>query len=748
MSGSGRDLRAGSRREAALRAGGWIVVLAVIAAVGWHLAWLGLDIRQDFWVYFTPNHENGDANSALEHGDAVLREAETVAAGDEARKSPQQRDLEARLSGGSPPATIEHPGPGLFDPPVDWRTFVSRWHRLRPVYGQILRGWVQSYERLYQDQGPQGDYEMDYPPARLLVMTLWAWRVESNYPGITSLPHDPQRVFNPDLNRDVVATMDIVQPLLKVNAFCEGVTALAIFVLVWMWMERGARSRAARVGGRDEGWGNWMLLAPVAAFGVANLVWPHISWQMPLASNANDSLIDARVTRVGWWVLLFLRYLSVICLARFLPRPYRAPMCALVAGSLAWLNPSSLPDSFGWPQWDCWLPPFFLVAAVLISLDWWLAAGVLVGVGCMFKGQLLFVSPVLLLCPLLAGWPGRFFRVAVGTMVGAGMVIWPWLVTNQGALRWVFLGFTVGGFFCALSVTRGFLRRQIVELWDRLAADLPRSLTRTMLLAATAFGLSVAALIFAIVTRHGTPAVVALFAVSIFVMPWVLPRRLLGAWLAFCFAMPLWLVGAYAGGSRTWWDIGFMYGTQRHPDIQLGANSLSNLSSLLHERYGWALHDHAATIALPGLKPIDLDMQALCGAIFGAAILLCSVAAAVHMRRRDARFLIVLIAPWVLFTILLTQMTARYMTLPAVLGSMLVGISAEMSLLPFLQTVLACVMLGNQMLQSNPDTAPVTVSITQQTFPDLGWLTVLLAAIFLVSAMMPTQRWRRAAERL
>jgi hypothetical protein len=277
---------------------------------------------------------------------------------------------------------------------------------------------------------------------------------------------------------------------------------------------------------------------------------------------------------------------------------------------------------------------------------------------------------------------------------------------------------------------------------------LPSALTTTILCAAGAFLLSLLCFLFVRVVRHGTPAIVALFAISIFLAPWLLPRRLLPGWLLFAFAMPLWLAGTYADGSRTWWDIGFVYGTRRHLEMQLGANSLSNLSSILHKLYGWELHDHVAALDFPrlGLSHFDIDMQTFCGIVFGATILLSAIAGAIHIRRKDPRFLIVLVAPWVLFTILLTQMTARYTTLPAIVGSVLIGVSAEMSLLPFLQTILACAMLGNQMIAINSDTAPVAVAITQPTFPDLGWLTVLLAAVFLVSALIPSQKWRRPQE--
>jgi hypothetical protein len=40
----------------------------------------------------------------------------------------------------------------------------------------------------------------------------------------------------------------------------------------------------------------------------------------------------------------------------------------------------------------------------------------------------------------------------------------------------------------------------------------------------------------------------------------------------------------------------------------------------------------------------------------------------------------------------------------------------------------------------------VAFSITQPTYPELGWLTVLLAAVYLVSALMPSMKWRRPVE--
>jgi hypothetical protein len=737
-----------SPREKAYLLLAWVFVVAVLGFYAVRIGRIGWDLRQDFWVYWNPNHFPGDMNQALGHGDMVLRNAEQIAQQDDALKTPAQRQYEQQ----HPPATIAQPGQGLFESPFNLKIFRERWTRLRPVYGQILRGWVATYENLWRDVGEGGDFEMDYPPLRLLVMTLWTWNVQSNYPGITSYPRQPQRVFDSARNTSVVATSDIVQPMLRANATCESISAISIFILVWLWMEKRKPAELAAVCNPSgvvkwqNRWGDPMLFAPVVLFAVCTFFRSNVTWSMPLPDGYQQSPIDARVASVGWWAFLLLRFLAAVCLARFLPRPFRAPMCALVAGTMAWMNPASILDSFGWPQWDVWLPPFFLVAAVFLTLNWWAAAGFMLGLGCMFKGQLLFVSPVLMLAPLIAGWPGRFMRLVAGMGAAAGLVVWPWLVTNPGAMRWIFLATTVAGFFCLLSLSRGFLVREGRELWKQVTSDWPTSLQYPTL-AGAAILLALVITITLILAKHkGVPPATVLLAAGIVLLPWFLPRRLIAGWILLVFAASLWLVGIYDGGSRTWYDIGFIYGTQRHQDMQLGANSLSNFSTILHEKYDWQLHDAIVSWNKPLFGSQELDVQAFCGVLFFCAVLLCSIAAAIHLRRRDPKFLVVLVAPWILFMALLTQMAARYTALGAVVSATLVGVSAEMSLLAFLQMVLACTMLGNQMLGMNNDTAPVALSMTHPTYPDMAWLTVMVAMVFLCCAVIPSRSWRRKVE--
>jgi hypothetical protein len=232
-----------------------------------------------------------------------------------------------------------------------------------------------------------------------------------------------------------------------------------------------------------------------------------------------------------------------------------------------------------------------------------------------------------------------------------------------------------------------------------------------------------------------------LLALLILVVPWFIPRRFIFTWITFVFSASLWLGAASLDGSFSWWNVGFLYGTQKHQKMQLGQDSLSNLTSLLENRYRWNLHDLVGTLHLPfATTPIDLDIQAALLVVFGLTLVLTAAAAGIHLRRNDKKFLVALVSPWLMFVTLLTQMAARYMVMAAVISAALVAISTSLSLLQLLITAIACVMLGNQMLAPFPNTAPVTYSITQPTFPDAGWMLLLLAAIVLCIALTPGKR--------
>src|ERR1044072_6054373 len=84
-------------------------------------------------------------------------------------------------------------------------------------------------------------------------------------------------------------------------------------------------------------------------------------------------------------------------LASGLSAERRGLICGLAAATVAWLEPSMILDAHGWPQWDVWLLPFYLFAALAAVKNRWFLCGFLLAAGAMFKGQLLFVTPFFLL---------------------------------------------------------------------------------------------------------------------------------------------------------------------------------------------------------------------------------------------------------------------------------------------------------------------------------------------------------------
>src|SRR2546426_6345838 len=142
----------------------------------------------------------------------------------------------------------------------------------------FVRGYFALYDRVKRE-AYENDYRLDYPPLRLLVMAIWAKQVRGEFPGVDD--------GHPKL----------VNPLLKMNLLCELISAVAIFLLVRLWVRR-----------------------------------------------------SSSVTRSP--------FLSA------LPHRQRASICGLAAASVAWLEPSMILDAHGWPQWDVWILPFYLFAAL------------------------------------------------------------------------------------------------------------------------------------------------------------------------------------------------------------------------------------------------------------------------------------------------------------------------------------------------------------------------------------------------
>jgi F0F1-type ATP synthase membrane subunit c/vacuolar-type H+-ATPase subunit K len=126
--------------------------------------------------------------------------------------------------------------------------------------------------------------------------------------------------------------------------------------------------------------------------------------------------------------------------------------------------------------------------------------------------------------------------------------------------------------------------------------------------------------------------------------------------------------------------------------------------------------------------------------VYGICLGLCGIGAAIHDRRRESRFLVSMVAPWLLFFVILTQMHGRYSIWAAGLSALLAGVGAGMSLLGVLVSAVSlCGIVENQLLFSR-EWSPNMLSLLRSCDPGLGWVLVLAAWIYLYVAFMPCLR--------
>ena len=400
----------------------------------------------------------------------------------------------------------------------------------------LFRGYLALYDRV-KDDAYEDDYGLDYPPLRLLTMAIWSKQVRDGFPWVDN--EHPK----------------LVNPLLKINLFCELVSATAIFFLVRLCVRRSLHA--------------------------------HSTWPL------------------------------------WLSREHRATICGLAAASVAWLEPSMILDAHGWPQWDVWILPFYVFAALAALKNRWFWCGCLLALGAMLKGQLLFVAPFFIVWPL---WQKRWtngLRVLAGLVATAALVVSPWLLRTP-------------------------------EAW----------------------------IAFAAVT-----------AISVFLTLWYkLPHR--GTWLAGTLGVAAFVIGAFAGGTFTWFEIGFLYGTKHYPYLFI--SSCYNLASLL-ARAGWSLKDDLLSVHA-GSTHFHLTLQWALRLFFLVTVVLCARGAARHVRNRDPRVLIAITAPWLLMFALLGQMHERYLVWGAVVSAVALGVSVRLSIIHFIISTASTAMIVHVML--------------------------------------------------
>lgn len=450
----------------------------------------------------------------------------------------------------------------------------------------LLRGYYGLYDRV-ADNAFEASYYLDYPPLRLLVMSIWAKEVRDKFPGAED------------------GTPEYVEPLLWVNTAFELITALAIFLLVRQGVRR--------------------------ASGATDLGWLH---RLPLETR-------------GW-------------------------TAGLLAASVTWLDPSLILDAHAWPQWDSWILPFYIFAALAALNRRWFGCGCLLALGAMLKGQLLFVAPFFVFWPL---WQKRWERagqVLAGFFFTFAIVVSPWIL--KGAASWAMVAGT------ALIAT---------------------------VLCARAGG-----------SRYWTWAP--------------------GLTAAVAFA-----VGNLNHGSFAWLKIGYLYGSERYPYLFI--SSCYNLPSLLSnwnfslKQAFWSLHLGSFQVAFTPQWTLRI--------LYLVTLLLCSLGAARHARRRDPRLLIAIATPWLLMFALLGQMHERYLLWGAVLSAVALGVSVRLSALHFVFSGMSAIMI-TQVLMMDKKFGPTlsTLDLLERARPIASCIFLLCVGIYfreVLSRRAPSFRHRR-----
>jgi hypothetical protein len=471
------------------------------------------------------------------------------------------------------------------------------------------------------------------------------------------------------------------------------------------------------------------------------------------------------------WLRLLALFIAMVVSARMLPAPHRGWALGAIAAALVWFDPANLVTSHAWPQWDVWILPVFVAAGLFATMDCWLIAGLTLGVGCMFKGQLLLGMPVLLLWPLFAGRFGAFFRVITGLSLGAAFVVWPWIIA-PGAFRWIGRCLIAAGIVGAATLLRPLIARicrsiyskiRDKRVWDSYEKDVIGILATVLPIALVAIPIAALLIFFHVSRSTDLPSITfKCLAFAILLLPWLLPRKALGYWLISIFSAAIWISSIQFNGDFSWMQVGFAYGTEKFPYMAMGNGDFSNFMAVMAVRYRWNLHDsfgslhlafntpgpwHVGSYALPYFSYdnlFPLDVKTSVALIYAMTVIASAVAAAVHSRRNDPRILAALAAPWIIFPLLMGQMSERYLLWGSAASAAFVAISMGTTLLHVLLALLGAGFTAGQLLGFDPQRWPQLSFFISRVYPYSGWMVTLAAILCFAAALIPSSRKKRA----
>jgi hypothetical protein len=242
---------------------------------------------------------------------------------------------------------------------------------------------------------------------------------------------------------------------------------------------------------------------------------------------------------------------------------------------------------------------------------------------------------------------------------------------------------------------------------------------------------------------------IAIVIVTILSLIFVLRSRLSdrGAWIAGITGCAAFAIGAIAGGSFTWLQVGFVYGSQHYPYLFI--SSCYNLPSLL-AKSGWSLQDPFLSAHF-GFVHFDLTLQWALRLLYLSALALCAFGVARHVRHRDPRVLIAIAAPWLLMFALLGQMHERYLMWGAVVSAVALGVNLRLSMIHFIISAASTTMIVHVMLIDKKLEATLpAIDLLKHIRPYASILVLACVAAYVWNALStrgPALQGRRARSR-
>jgi hypothetical protein len=547
-------------------------------------------------------------------------------------------------------------------------------------------GYLDRYGLTADSHDVDGNYDLDYGPARLLIATVWAhWvRVQVDGPNQDfQVPPYWGRSFYQEA-RSLNKTYALCRPLLILNTVGEILAAVAMFLLVRRWTSRRQR----------------ILVDP------QNQIYREIP-----------------------------------------TRPVLGAVLGLVATLFFWFDPELIWNAHCWPQWDSWVLPFLLWALVAASADWWLTAGAIIAVGAMFKGQILFGAPFFLLWPLFRGNLLGALRWIIGLACGTAASTAVWLVrtdqhVNGSAVAWLICIAVIAAALPFLMKLPGAWYVKLIPVPVVVGLFIwPFPKMGWIWILSAVLGLAAMAVLVWALPRRALKYTIAAWIATAFLLCIPIFNGGTG-WFQVGIAYGTRHYMHMGSGPND--NLAEILSTRYHWDDPMDAAYTlpANTPKDPHPSTDWIGSALAAVDRRVDFQPgqsFDIPLKYVLVTAWLLCLTMSSAGAAIHSARQSPRFLISIAAPWIVFFAVMTQMHQRYLIWGAALSAASVVVSPGFALLHILVSIIAVSQEFQTMMEVHGQSNAI-YEFVNSWHPGVGWALLLIAAIYTYVGLVPERR--------